>query len=89
MNIIPWARLIRSQCRSCWFTLLGIFPLDERIGRKLKHDEAMGFTQSQEKEGKKKSHNPKNMTNMGFWSKFSQLVFFCSKWLEICGFLVF
>jgi hypothetical protein len=35
----------------------------------------MGFTQPQEKEETQKSQYPKNMTNRGFWSKFSQLVF--------------
>jgi hypothetical protein len=48
-----------SHCRSCWFTLLGIFPLDEEFGRKRKHDEAMGFTQQQEKDENKNPTIPK------------------------------
>jgi hypothetical protein len=64
-----------SQCRSCWFTLLGVFPFEEDLEGSKNMMKQWVLPNPRKK---KKNKNPtilKNMTNSGFWSKFSQLVF--------------
>ncbi len=65
-----------------------VYSLLMKIGRKPKHDEAMGFTQPQEKEGKKNPTIPKTWL-IGDFGLHLASWFSCSKWLEICGFLDF
>jgi hypothetical protein len=48
-----------SHCRSCWFTLLGIFPLDEELEGSENMMKQMGFTQPQEKDENKNPTIPK------------------------------